>query len=302
METRKRRCTDDFRENIDSWKRTFKEISTSSEYELIRVGLFLFLGVFIVLVFLNWGFGGADWAGILTEAHGMLMDIFIFGVLLTWFERVGSRKNQIKSYHDQLNDFRSWASEEGVLRKVGILQRLNEMGATLPDLSHFNFSKAMFIKPNFKGVNLYNADLTDTRLEKANLEGANLLGAEMERAWLREATLKDTNLELANLKDAVLTKSNLIGAKLEGTNLTGADLRKADLRKADLNVANLIGANFKEADLKGANLDMADLKGTDLKWVKNLTINQIQYAVTDSDTVLPDYLLKEVRKNKEPEI
>jgi len=74
--------------------------------------------------------GVPDWSGILVEAHGMLLDVLIFGVLLTWFDQIRNRENQIKNYHDQLDDFRHWDREEGVLRKVGILKRLNEMEAS----------------------------------------------------------------------------------------------------------------------------------------------------------------------------
>ena len=75
------------------------------------------------------------------------------------------------------------------------------------------------------------------------------------------------------------------GAKLEGADLSGARLERANfedagLQTANLNHANLIGANLKRADLRGANLHH----------VVGLTRKQIELALIDKKTLLPNYL------------
>ncbi len=63
------------------------------------------------------------------------------------------------------------------------------------------------------------------------------------------------------------------------------DLIRADLFRADLNGADLI-----DADLRGAGLKEAGLKEADLKEARNLTQEQIDSAITNEDTKLPDDL------------
>jgi len=62
---------------------------------------------------------------------------------------------------------------------------------------------------------------------------------------------------------------------LSGANLSGAILREADLSEADLIRANLRGAI---------------LRGAILSWTMNLTQKQIDSAITNEDTKLPDDL------------
>ena len=83
------------------------------------------------------------------------------------------------------------------------------------------------------------------------------------------------------------------------------DLRGAYLRRTDLSFASLKGANlsradfsnalFKGADFKDAVLDGTILKGADLTGAKNLTKAQLQKAIVDQTTKLPEgFLLSEL--------
>lgn len=190
---------------LEETKKNLKIISNDP----VELGLTLFAIVFISLVMLNsFRAGGASWDGILTEAHGMLMDIFIFGVLLTWFDRVRNKKNEIKNYKDQLRDFLNWGAEEGVLRKVGIIKRLAEIGESS-------------LKLDF--IFLQSANLT-----RVNLTGASLMQADLRRALLCEADLSGANLCYAKLSSANLSKADLFGADLFGANLSRADLSLAE--------------------------------------------------------------------------
>jgi len=100
-------------------------------------------------------------------------------------------------------------------------------------------------------------------------------GKQGERADLRGANLSEIYLRKANLRGADLTNVNLTGAKLGG---------------AVLNLADLCEANLNEADLS-----RADLTGAYLLRAKGLTRHQIEQAIIDEDTQLPDY----IRANEE---
>ncbi len=78
-------------------------------------------------------------------------------------------------------------------------------------------------------------------------------------------------------------------------NLQGAFIRRTDLSNANLEDANFSGADCTNAIFRGANfkntiLEGTILKGADLREAINLTKEQIDTAIIDEKTLLPDYL------------
>ncbi len=67
-----------------------------------------------------------DGVDVLVEFNGLFFDLLIFGILLTIYDTWSRRRERINTLHDQLDDFWDWKSEEGILRKVGIIKRLIE--------------------------------------------------------------------------------------------------------------------------------------------------------------------------------
>src|SRR6218665_2539990 len=52
------------------------------------------------------------WPQILAEAHGMIFDIAIIGILILWLNQNGEIRQRIRTYKDEIDDFRLWESEE----------------------------------------------------------------------------------------------------------------------------------------------------------------------------------------------
>ena len=103
--------------------------------------------------------------------------------------------------------------------------------------------------------------------------------------FLYECGLLAIDKASIDLKDA-----NLQGASLRWANLRGADLTDVNLQAADLSGAMLDGALLLGANLQGANLVEAHLEGANLRDVVGLTHEQLQQAIMDDTTHLPDYL------------
>ena len=87
------------------------------------------------------------------------------------------------------------------------------------------------------------------------------------------------------------------GAGLRGRDLAGQDLRTGDLRDADLRGALLIRADLRDvdlglADLLGADLRDADLRGAALGHALFLSQTQVNAAVGDEHTTIPDRLMR----------
>jgi len=107
--------------------------------------------------------------------------------------------------------------------------------------------------------------------------------------------LSGGDLRLADLTEAPLQGANLRDARLEGaflrfSHLEKANLGKAHLEGADLMFVHLEGVSFREAHLEEAVLVGAHLEGADLQYAIGLTKEQIESAIIDENTKLPDYL------------
>jgi hypothetical protein len=85
-----------------------------------------------------------------------------------------------------------------------------------------------------------------------------------------------------------LSNTDIRGAKLEEANLQKAILFRANLQNVSLYKADLQEASLYQANFLGAILDDAKLHGAKLRQVQNLQQEQIETALGDSATVLPD--------------
>ncbi|HEX6224803.1 MAG TPA: pentapeptide repeat-containing protein, partial [Chryseolinea sp.] len=94
---------------------------------------------------------------VLAEAHGMIFDIAVIGILLVWLNRNGEIRQRIRTYKDEIDDFRLWESEEAAFRTVGNIKRLN--------------------RHKIHDINLVNCHLPRTNLNYVNLSSSNLNSA-----------------------------------------------------------------------------------------------------------------------------
>lgn len=202
---------------------------------------------------------------ILTEAHGMLFDLAIIGILIFWLNKKAEQKIRISTFKDEIDDFRMWESEEAAFRTVGNIKRLNRAG-----IHEINLVNCYLPKTNLSHVNLQNSNLNSCNLSNSSLIETDLQGARLNRTMFNSANLNQANLQDAYASGAIFTNSYLIKAHLKGAFLIKADFSDAFLMDADLRGSHLTGANFKNASLYKA----------DLREVQGLTIEQLSEVKT----------------------
>ena len=221
------------------------------------------------------------WGNVLVEAHGMLFDIAIIGILLFWLNQNGQIRQEIRSFQNEIDDFRLWKSDEAAFRTVGNIKRLNR-------------------------YKIYDINLANCHLPKTNLSYVNLKGSNLNSATLSTCSLIEVEFENCRLNQTNFENSNLNGANLRGAYANGANFQDAYLIKANLVNAFLIKSNFKnsflmESDLKdsflmGADFDNASLYKADLRGAKGLTAEQLSKAKTlymaELDPELKEELLR----------
>jgi uncharacterized protein YjbI with pentapeptide repeats len=197
---------------------------------------------------------------VLSELHGMIFDLLVIGILIVWLNELGQKRQQIRSYKDEIDDFRIWESEEAAYRTVGNIKRLNRYRIYDIDLVSCFLSRTNLSHVTLKGANLNNANASNSSLIEVNLEGARLNRTNFENSNLNQVNLTGAYASGTNFKDAYMIKANLFNAFLI----------KADFKNAFLMEANLNGAN-----LTGTNLDNANLYKADLRNTVGLTIEQL---------------------------
>mgnify|MGYP001793692970 CR=1 FL=1 len=202
---------------------------------------------------------------VLAEAHGMLFDIAVIGILIFWLNKNGEVRQRIRTYRDEIDDFRLWESEEAAFRTVGNIKRLN--------------------RHKINEINLVNCHLSRTNLNYVNLKGSNLNSSDVSNAFLIETNLENTRLNQTNLENSNLNQALLMGAYASGANFKDAYLIKAQLQNAFLIKTDFSNAFLMEADLTGCYLTGADFNNAslykaDLRGAKGLTIEQLTKAKT----------------------
>ncbi len=190
---------------------------------------------------------------VLAEAHGMIFDILVIGILLFWLREQGEIKQRISQYKDEIDDFRMWESEEAAFRNAGNIKRLNRHGITKIDLVGAFLTKTNLSNVKLMEANLNTANISNTILLEANMQDARLNQTNFENANINQANLSKTFASGANFKDAFLIKANFEGAFLIKTNFANAYLMEANLRDSSLTEANFEDANLYKADLRGAD-------------------------------------------------
>jgi uncharacterized protein YjbI with pentapeptide repeats len=217
---------------------------------------------------------------ILAEAHGMIFDIAVIGILIFWLNQNGEIRQRIRTYRDEIDDFRLWESEEAAFRTVGNIKRLN--------------------RHRIYEINLVNSFLARTNLNYVNLRGSNLNSANISQSSLIEANLENTRLNQTNLENSNLNQVNLKSAYASGANFKDAFLIKAQfdnafLIKANFNNAYLMEASLQNCYLMGADFENASLYKADLRGAKGLTVEQLSKAKTLYLAKFDDEILEQVK-------
>jgi hypothetical protein len=192
----------------------------------LRVSIIVLISSLLIITALDL-VTGVEPADVLVEAHGLLMDIVLFGCLILWFNLRRDKRERIRRYRETLEDFRDWDTKEGVLRKVGAINRLLDVDGPkcLPYLDYQQLPGA-----NFQGVGLEGVTLSFANLNNAFLNGANFRSADLYGAQLVEACLAWAACENADLRGV-----NLRGADLEGIKLDGAKLGNITVGQSSVN-------------------------------------------------------------------
>ncbi|MEL0651710.1 pentapeptide repeat-containing protein [Algibacter sp. TI.3.09] len=197
-----------------------------------KINLFILLGILgvlliIILDLIDKKFNFHD---ILVELHGLIYDLFVFGIVLTIYETNKERKQEkeritkaksekIERYKEEINDFRFWKSEEAKFRISGLVKRLIKLNEKELNLKHCFLQNANGITENeeMQKWNFSAANLNDTSWLMNNCSNSIFYLTELYQSSFRNVNLTNCKFDSAILFKTQFTECNLTDVSLVGT-------------------------------------------------------------------------------------
>lgn len=197
----------------------------------------------------TWGlYSKSFFENVLVEAHGTIVDLFVVGVILYWFERRHNITEEIARHEEILSDLRLYRAPDSSYRILGTVRRLLALGVKQLHLSELNLSgleieQIELINSNLHATIFTNSHLRNVTFDKCNCEAVIFAGAKLEHTHF-----KNSSFRRAKFQDAILKGIDFTSCQIEDANFTNANLRSATFRGVDCR-----GVDFKNADLRAAN-------------------------------------------------
>lgn len=167
------------------------------------------------------------WEAFIVEAHGLLLDILVIGIILFWFnlrkEKESEKAEEIAEMQNEIDDFRNNAEllvQNMIFKNIKKMQRFRVTKLDLREcyiegkyLFQLNCPESFFLKAHLKG---------------SKLPGSNFRGADFSYADLRNTILIKTNFSGASLYHAIFDEAVLNGVDFTDANICGAKLAKTN--------------------------------------------------------------------------
>lgn len=269
----------------------------------ISVAVFAVMLGFVVFISMDYYGPRSFTENLLAEAHGVLIDILMLGVIIVWLQQKGNQKLLAKRYQEEIDDFRNWKAEEAARRIRGNIKRMNEIGIGAIDLSNCYLRNMDMRRCKLDGANLWKSDLSfcdlrNTSVQNAYMEETNLYSANISDSVFKGSLMWKADLKNADMRNTVFINASMQDSKMNESDLENSDFENADLRNADMTECNLTGANLKFCNLEGTVFSGAFIKKANLRGARGLTKDQLIMAETLFDTDMDELLFIELMDAK----
>lgn len=200
----------------------------------------------------SWGLYNKNfWEGVLVEAHGLLFEILVIGLILLWLDSRRQKTEYIEKNLENLWDLNTLQENEVIKKKMGSVKRLNDAKVFKIDVTDLlivdvNIKNFVFKESKLFGLKLKNCKIFDLELTKSKVNSGEF----------SDSSFKRCNLSGSDFKNADFSNAKIIGINLQKANLLRAKFTSANLETADLRGANLDKAVFQDASLRNANIRM----------------------------------------------
>ena len=227
-----------------SFKKTLKKMENV-------IFIFILYSLFIIITSL--------WAGtysngfvnnFLVNANSSILDFFVLGVILYYFEYKKQKNETISELLEDLENIAKHESIELNIKKIKLIRTLNSQEVykiNMPRMKINNLSTIKHIKFNdaeLSGLEMDNSKIRDCSFENCTIQALNL----------ENSTLKNVKFIKCKIKNMKAIKSNFKNTIFIDCQLTGSDFSFSRMLSCTLKSCDLETVNFNQADLRSANL------------------------------------------------
>lgn len=248
--------------------------------------------------------GREFWESVLVEAHGMILDIFILGVVVLLLLNRFEKKREISELHSKIEFNRHIKSEDAKYNIISAIGLLNKVNQTKFDLHQCDLSGLIMTKANLSGSSIHAAKFLNTNLKDSNFTKIN-----GERSIFNKATLNNVNFNSSRLYRADFTNTkarsiHLNNCEIIRTNFCDSDLNNSDFRNSKLDTISFERAILKNSDFRkcefGKDISFvdADLQSSDFRDSINIPIADILKAKCFIKAKFDDNVLIELKNLK----
>ncbi len=179
----------------------------------IAISISIFVIILLILIWLD-NKSTIGFNDILIQAHGLPMNIFVFGILILWFNKLRDRYNLKLRYHDEIDDFRDWKSNEAKYRILANIKRLSRVGEKRIDVNRAYLPGIYLENYSFEDSNFNCTNLTEAYISNCSFKRVDFTGASLAKATIVRSKFYDCKLDRANFFDVILHEIDFLGSDL----------------------------------------------------------------------------------------
>lgn len=193
--------------------------------------------------------------GATIEIFGLIFDILIFGILIGIYNKIYEKKQEVKRYKEELEDYRGWNEKEASYRIFGILKRLLHLKQYDIDLSNCYFENIQFTKNLFENFDFYSSKISATIFKNCNLMHSIFDKVEQDR-------IKDyydyfsVTTDKTFFIDCILQSSSFSSNHYFQISFINCNLKLCDFTNSIFETCNFDNCEFENA--KFDNLELRD--------------------------------------------
>lgn len=211
----------------------------------------------------------------LVNANSSILDFFILGVILYYFEHKRQNNETIQELIGDLENLAKHKSAELNIMKLKIMRQLNQKGVFDIKIPRIELSELAGIKHlKLKDADLTSINMSHSYIKKCSFEKCTLSAMNINNSVLREVTFIN-----CNLKNIKANKVDFQNVTFENCILDGGYFNDSIMRSCLLK-----GCDFKDVTYEGV-----DLRSANVLHSKNIDIAQIirakslDYLVCDEE-------------------
>lgn len=181
------------------------------------IGVFAIYTLIIVILTLVLGLYNKNAvciSGVLTEFHGIIGDLFVFGFIILLYDKKREKKDKINSMIREIDLIRFWEDNKASFKHLNNLYNLKKIKYNGDiNLSNCYFGNMELEDKDFSCVDLSSANFSNSTLTNCNFKNSILMGSNFENAHLKYCEMQDAEMFGVNIKNTTIEETNILNAK-----------------------------------------------------------------------------------------